>query len=391
MNQHRNLTVGDAFEFVRNGKSIKQDRDAGGLPITRIETIADGTVDNDRVGYAGLELAGNEQWLLREGDILFSHINSVQHVGKCAIYEGAPPQLIHGMNLLALRPSKNLHPRYALHALRQSSFRARLLQFVNKAVNQASVSTTNLKSLPFSLPPLDEQRRIAAILDKADALRQKRKRAIALLDSLTQSIFLEMFGDPASNPHGFPLKRFGEIGKLDRGVSKHRPRNDPAFLGGSHPLIQTGDVANSNGYITRFSSTYSDLGLRQSRKWPSGTLCITIAANIANTGILTFEACFPDSVVGFTSDQPGLTQYVRVWLSFLKDNLERMAPASAQKNINLQILRDLPIACPSREDVADFGRRMELLKLADDTQQRHALKFQDLFSSLQHRAFSGQL
>ncbi|HRA89425.1 MAG TPA: hypothetical protein PK992_15175, partial [Planctomycetaceae bacterium] len=82
-----------------------------------------------------------------------------------------------------------------------------------------------------------------------------------------------------------------------------------------------------------------DIGLRQSKMWPAGTLCITIAANIAKTGILTFDACFPDSVVGFRADDPATVEYVRVWLSFLQKALEDSAPESAQKNINLAILR----------------------------------------------------
>ena len=143
------------------------------------------------------------------------------------------------------------------------------------------------------LPPLAEQKRIAAILDAADALRAKRRAALAQLDALAQSTFLEMFGDPVTNPKGWEVVPLGSLGTLDRGVSKHRPRNEPSLLGGPYPLVQTGDVSNSGGYIRRYSSTYSELGLKQSKLWPSGTLCITIAANIANTGILTFDACFP--------------------------------------------------------------------------------------------------
>jgi type I restriction enzyme S subunit len=219
-------SLADIFELVRNGKSIKQEESAGGLPITRIETIADGTIDSFRVGYADLQESGNEKWLLHRGDILFSHINSVEHIGKCALYEGHPEKLVHGMNLLALRPNKRvLDARYAYRALRSPNFRASLRRFVNKAVNQASISTTNLKALKIPLPLLDEQRRIAAVLDKADALRRKCKRALELLDSLTQSIFLEMFGDPAKNTHGLQSIRLGGIGNWrSGGTTGHRQR-----------------------------------------------------------------------------------------------------------------------------------------------------------------------
>jgi len=240
------------------------------------------------------------------------------------------------------------------------------------------------------LPPVEEQRRIAAILDQADALRAKCREALSHLDDLTQAIFLKVFGDPVKNQRGWPITTLAQLGQLDRGVSRHRPRNDPSLLGGRHPLVQTGEVANSGGYIRGFTGTYSDVGLAQSKKWPAGTLCITIAANIAKTGILTFDACFPDSVVGFTSDR-ATTQYVRVWLGFLQATLERAAPQSAQKNINLAILRNLPIPKPPVESIEQFARSVEGLEEAKDLATAHAEGLDGLFASLQSRAFVGGL
>jgi hypothetical protein len=224
-----------------------------------------------------------------------------------------------------------------------------------------------LRNFPLLLPPLTEQRRIAAILDAADALRQKRRQALRLRDQLSQAIFIEMFGDPVANPNGWKTRRLGDIGTLDRGVSKHRPRNAPELLGGIHPLIQTGDVANCDGYIRTFTSTYSDLGLRQSKKWPAGVLCITIAANIAKTGVLTFDACFPDSVVGFQPGDEATTEYVQVWLSFLQKTLAATAPESAQKNINLEILRNLMVPIPPIEKQQEFSyARTAVARLRED-------------------------
>ncbi|WJQ01842.1 restriction endonuclease subunit S [Geobacillus stearothermophilus] len=94
-----------------------------------------------------------------------------------------------------------------------------------------------------------------------------------------------------------------EIGELARGKSKHRPRYDPILYGGKYPFIQTRDIKNANRTITKYEQTYNEVGLAQSRLWPKGTLCITIAANIAETAILGIDACFPDSVVGFIPDK----------------------------------------------------------------------------------------
>lgn len=101
-------------------------------------------------------------------------------------------------------------------------------------------------------------------------------------------------------PSGWVWARFPELGEFGRGKSKHRPRNDQALFGnGTHLMIQTDDVARSKGVIRTHTSKYNEVGLAQSKKWPAGTLCISIAANIADSGILSFDACFPDSVVGF--------------------------------------------------------------------------------------------
>jgi len=91
-----------------------------------------------------------------------------------------------------------------------------------------------------------------------------------------------------------------DLGQVSRGKSKHRPRNDASLYGGDYPFIQTGDVKEANFYINNYSQTYNEKGLKQSKLWGKDTLCITIAANIAESALLSFPACFPDSIVGFT-------------------------------------------------------------------------------------------
>ncbi len=171
---------------------------------------------------------------------------------------------------------------------------------------------------------------------------------------------------PFDRPPGWAWARFPELGLFGRGRSKHRPRNDPAlFDGGEHPFIQTGDVARSNGAIRTYTGKYNDVGLAQSRRWPRGTLCITIAANIADSGILDFAACFPDSVVGFVPD-PLLQDaaYFEFFMRTAKSSLLDFAPATAQKNINLDILTQVLIPLPpfaeQRRIVATVNELMAL-------------------------------
>lgn len=165
-----------------------------------------------------------------------------------------------------------------------------------------------------------------------------------------------MFGDPSTNSLNLPVRKLSQLGSVDRGVSKARPRNTPDLLGGPYPLIQTGEIANAEHYIVDYEQTYSEKGLAQSKMWPKGTLCITIAANIAETAILSIEACFPDSVVGFISNGTVDIMYMHYWFMFLQKTLERQAPQTAQKNINLEILRNLDVVVPPLDHQLAFTR-----------------------------------
>ncbi len=148
-------------------------------------------------------------------------------------------------------------------------------------------------------------------------------------------------------PEGWCWARLTDCGEMGRGKSKHRPRNDSTLFGGPYPFIQTGDVARSSGLITMATTFYNEKGLAQSKLFPVGTVCITIAANIADSAILAIEACFPDSVVGIIPIG-GLTspEYLEYFIRTARSDLARFAPATAQKNINLAILNEVIVPIP---------------------------------------------
>lgn len=139
-----------------------------------------------------------------------------------------------------------------------------------------------------------------------------------------------------------------QLGFVGRGKSKHRPRNDESLYGGEYPFIQTADVKRAELYIREYSQTYNEKGLVQSKLWPKGTLCLTIAANIADTAILDMEACFPDSIIGFVADENKVNvKYVKYFYSLFQRNLQKISQGAAQDNLNLEKLLMYPIPCPS--------------------------------------------
>jgi type I restriction enzyme S subunit len=259
---------------------------------------------------------------------------------------------------------------------------------VKKGATVHSLSNGFLEALCFPLPPLDEQRRIVGLLDRAAEIRCRAGAARAKARAIIPALFLETFGDPATNPKGWPVTVLGDLGELDRGRSRHRPRNAPELYGGSFPFVQTGDVANSGGRIQRHAQTYSEQGLAQSRIWPAGTLCITIAANIGKTGILEFDACFPDSVVGFTPYAEVTSEFIQATLNFMQAEIEARAPQAAQKNINLQVLRGLAMPCPPIAHQTAFAEQVHRLEALARHLDAAAAKADAMAASLSAEVFA---
>ena len=158
------------IHFIRNGASIKQYRAAKGLPITRIETIATGAIDRNRLGYANIfEVDKYASYILKDYDILMSHINSPKHLGKCALYENkGNEKIIHGMNLLAIRTFSCSLAKYMCIVFRSTVFKEFVWEHMKQAVNQASITTTSISNLLFAIPPVEEQTRIIDFFDDAN-------------------------------------------------------------------------------------------------------------------------------------------------------------------------------------------------------------------------------
>lgn len=279
-------------------------------------------------------------------------------------------------------------PAYVAHFLR--SRKEALLQ-KNQGSTIAGITRDSLALEQIPLPPLSEQQRIVEILQEAEEIRLLRTEAEAKTSELIPAIFAETFGDLYFGKSPFPVQPLSTIGELDRGKSKHRPRDEASLYGGPYPFLQTGDVAQAKGWITSYTQTYSEKGLEQSRLWPKGTLAITIAANIGSTAILTFDACFPDSVVGFTPISGISAEYVRWWLLGYQKKLEIQAPQGAQKNINLAVLRSIQIPVPPSDLQFKFQAAVLNLREQIDLIAAGEKSLAALNSSLSAFAFAGRL
>jgi type I restriction enzyme S subunit len=274
---------------------------------------------------------------------------------------------------------------------------------------QPNISQTILKNLEVPLPPKEIQQqivsRIEELFSELDNGIEELKTAQQQLNVYRQAVLKWAFEGKLTNedikdgelPEEWKRTELGKICIIKRGKSKHRPRNEPSLFGGKYPFIQTGDIRNANGgYISTYTQTYSELGLQQSKLWPKGTLCITIAANIGETAILNFDACFPDSVVGLIcNEEVLLNKYTNYFFISYKSKLEEMAPATAQKNINVEILEKVQIPICSIEEqqqiVQEIESRLSVCDKIEETITNSLKQAEALRHSVLKKSFEGQL
>ncbi|MBU5315507.1 restriction endonuclease subunit S [Clostridium bornimense] len=375
---------------LKNGYAFKSNQfTENEVPIIRINNLQNNKVIIDKkICYPNEFLENNKQYEVKMGDILISMSGSI---GKISRYSYTEASLLNQrVGKFEITEVNKLDREYLFYFLRSDEFQRAVIKDANGCV-VSNISAKNISNCSIPVPSLEAQKKIVKVLKKAEDVVEKRKQAINLLDELVKSKFIEMFGDPVTNPKGWEKKKLNELGELSRGKSKHRPRNAPELLGGPYPLVQTGDIANAGIYLKEYTQTYSELGLKQSKMWDKGTLCITIAANIAKTSILTFDACFPDSVVAFIPNDKTNNMFIQFWMFFLQKILEDSAPESAQKNINLKILSEQNVIVPPIElqnQFADFVNQVDKLKF----EMEESLKeLENNFNSLMQRAFKGKL
>jgi type I restriction enzyme S subunit len=383
----KTVQFGTLFLFIRNGMNVKQDKSGDGLPITRIQTISHATVDGTRVGFAGLEEANCRDWLLETGDILFSHINSVEHIGKCAVYRDAPEKLVHGMNLLCLRSDMSkLLPEFAKYLIRGAEFRTRLSNYINKAVNQASVSICNLKTIPVTLPPLAEQRRIAEVLDQAEALRAKRRAALAQLDALTQSLFLDLFGDPFENPRGWSIFPFSEVCETTQGVQIPRDKQTEEPSEGYERYLYINDFYSDD------SPKYIEARFPQKRV----TNDDLVMANTGSPGRVFKgrSGILSNNLFKITFDTKKITTvffYHFLASDLFQRHLQGQMKQGIQSHLGHKTFGVQRLPLPPITLQREFARRVTVVEALKTVQRASLAELDALFAALQYRALRGEL
>jgi type I restriction enzyme, S subunit len=365
-----------------------------GVPFVNAGHLSDGLLDLSEMNFIPRDhfnrLGAGK---LRLGDLLFCLRGSL---GKFALVDNIDEGAI-ASSLVIVRPSPRLAPKFLKHYF-GSTLCAEMVATYANGTAQPNLSARSLAAFQLPLPPLEEQQQIVAVLDEAfEGLTRARAHAEAnlrdareLFENALVGIFDDLQGTAPRMTLAAASITFG------RGKSRHRPRNAPFLYGGDYPFVQTGDIRNSSGTVSSFTQTYSEKGLAQSKLWPAGTICITIAANIAETAVLGFDACFPDSIIGMVADQNiTFPEYVEFMLRYFAAELKALGKGSAQDNINLATFEAATFPFPSIptqvEAVEKLSRLTDATTLLSEAYRAKLERIDALRQSLLQKAFAGEL
>mgnify|MGYP000117881263 CR=1 FL=1 len=266
-----------------------------------------------------------------------------------------------------------------------------ILESMAPATTVAIVNKSKFEELEIPLPPLDEQKRIAAILDKADAIRRKRQQAIRLADDFLRSVFLDMFGDPVTNPKGWEVKKLGELTTIRRGAS---PRPIANFMGGDVPWIKIGDGSKGDQvYLNSTKEHVTQEGASKSVFLAKGSLIFAnCGVSLGFARILNIAGCIHDGWLSIENIDKGLNKiFILKWINQLTLYFRRIAPDGTQPNLNSGIMRDQEIILPPIEIQNKFEdvllkHERALAKLNDGL-----VSANEALNSLSQKAFAGEL
>lgn len=372
--------------LMKNGTTADQNQDGRGLPATRIETISNGTINPKRVRFVELDEAGVERWRLQQGDILLSHINSVEHIGKSAIYQGVPETLIHGMNLLLLRPDPQVVlPEYLHFALRSSRVREIVRSRCKRAINQASINQKELGAIELPVSSLEGQRRIVDLLARAEGIFRLRREAEKKTAELIPALFLDMFGDPATNPKGWRKSQIMLLGKVITGGTP--PTANEGMFGGDIPFITPGDLEIDTVSTKRFVTKE---GAQHARTIRSGaTMVCCIGATIGKTDRTWTFSSFNQQINGIDWDKLVVDDdYGLVCMRFFSHEVASRGSSTALPILKKSLFETIEIPVPAIEEQRRFAEQLASIRSIQCQQRSATTKAQATFDALLSQMFS---
>lgn len=332
LDKYKTVSIGEISKIL-NGYAFKSEHySEQGYRVIRITNVQKGFIVDDNPKFYPNEYENDiKNYILKKDDLLISLTGNVGRVGILP-NELLPAAL--NQRVACIRPDETVNTKFLFCILNRDNFEDDCIASSN-GIAQKNLSTTWLANYKIPLPPLSIQQEIVAKIEQYEKIIAGAKQVV------------ENYKPQININPDWEMVELGKVCEVKRGRFSHRPRNAPEFYGGKYPFIQTGDIVKSQGGSIPYTQTLNELGLSVSKLFKPTIVLITIAANIGDTGILDYEACFTDSVVGLIPSKKVNPYFLELIMRTKKDYLNMVAPQAAQKNINVEILKPIKIPLPS--------------------------------------------
>lgn len=372
------------------GIALSPDTCVSFLPMAAVDAPSLEAVDRETRPY----FAVSKGYVpFRVDDVLVAKITPCFENGKIALAKPSRQVGFGSTEFHVLRPKADvLDPRFLAHYLRQDRIRLEGRQKMTGSAGQRRVPEHFLADLAIPLPPLSEQHRISEILDSAEALRAKRRAALAQLDALTQAIFFDMFGDPVSNPKGLPRRRVGEIAAVITGNTP--PRAKPQFYGDAIEWVKSDNLNTPCYFVTRAAEGLSEAGRQVGRTAPANSILVTCIAGtpdcIGNAAMANREVAF-NQQINAVIPRAGNPHFVYGQLRVGKRLVQQASTEGMKGMVSKSRFESIVLLWPEQRLQDSFARRVLAVEATISKQRASIDRFDELFASLQHRAFRGEL
>ena len=337
-----------------------------GVKLVRITDIDDlANVSFENMPFVAISSKEEQDFKVQNNDFLFARSGTIGRFGLVK----SPERSVFASYLIRFR-FKGADSEFLRFVFSSYFFKEGLISTLHGGANK-NIHAENIKEQFIAIPPLELQVKIASFLDckttAIDILIAKKQRLIQLLEEkrtalINQAVTKGLNPNTPMKDSGIPW--LGEIpehweicsvkrlAQILRGKFSHRPRNDPKFYGGSYPFIQTGDISRAGRWITEYSQTLNEAGYAISKEFPAGTVVMIITgAKTGEVAILGFDACFPDSAIGFVPYRTKVTSdFLYYMFSVLKPGLDSTVIISTQENLNVERIGSLPTVCPPLDE-----------------------------------------
>lgn len=377
-------TLNEIAESVDYGVTACSREEPVGPKFLRITDIQDGRVDWDNVPWCDGDGKKLETARLQSGDIVFARTGAT--TGKSFLITDCPDKAVFASYLIRVRLGERADPGYVSHFFQTADYWNQITKSA-RGVAQPGVNATTLKSLQIPLPPLVEQQRIAGILDAADALRATRREALAQLDTLLQSTFLDMFGDPVTNPMKWDTSFLGELGKVQTGSTP--PSKFDGMFDGGIPFVTPGDLRET---WTDSMRTVTESGAKESRTVERGaTLVCCIGATIGKMGKASQLSAFNQQINAVSWGSRIENNFGLELMRFFKAKIAKDGASTTLPILKKSLFEKIAVPVPPLPLQGRFAAIVESVEQQKNRMLAHLAELDALFACLQSRAFNGEL